>query len=98
MTYEDYRDQADMVYGADVELPHNDRSGYDPDMPTPNVPLIDRRTGLEDVTCHLGRDMAWRCAGCDALLCDWCDGTDNGSGLCWSCFNTEPDHETGSAA
>lgn len=36
-----------ITYGADVELPHNDRSGYDPDMPAPYVPLIDRRTGLD---------------------------------------------------
>jgi hypothetical protein len=47
----------------------------------------------DELTCHPGRDMGWRCAGCRALMCDWCDGTDNGSGLCWSCFNEE-DPET----
>lgn len=48
---------------------------------------------VRDVTCHPDRGMAWTCIaeGCGAVLCNYCDGIDNGSGLCWSCFGAEPD-------
>lgn len=41
-------------------------------------------------------DDHWTCAGldCGRTQCAYCDGSDNGSGLCWACFNAEPDHET----
>lgn len=55
-------------------------------------------TAAERPACHA--DSMWTCVGldCGAVLCAYCDGIDNGSGLCWVCWNATPDHETGDAA
>lgn len=37
--------------------------------------------------CHEGEE--WTCGGCERVQCNRCDGIDNRSGLCWSCYSTE---------